>query len=78
LGFDGVLRVDDPDGIVVDACFAGSDRWDVLLGSCAEWVREPLADWLLHRWGPEAQRQYAYDVLGARRDDVRVVRTSPA
>jgi 8-oxo-dGTP pyrophosphatase MutT (NUDIX family) len=78
LRFDGTLRVDDPDGIVVDACFAASERWHDLLGTCAEWVREPLAEWLADRWGPGEHRRYAYDVLGARREEVRVVRTSPA
>jgi len=77
LGFAGTLRIDDPDGIVVDACFAASDRWDDLLGTCAVWVREPLAEWLAQRWGPSQHRRYAYDVLGAHREDVQVVRTSP-
>ena len=35
LGFDGTLRIDDPDGIVVDACFAPQDRWADLLDTCA-------------------------------------------
>jgi 8-oxo-dGTP pyrophosphatase MutT (NUDIX family) len=78
LGFDGVLCIDDPDGIVIDACFAARERWDELLGTCAEWVREPLAAWLAHRWGPSERRRFDYDVIGARREDVRVVRTSPA
>jgi len=78
LGFDGDLRLEDPDGIVVDACFAPRDRWPDLLGACAEWVREPLAEWLAHRWGPGELRRYTYEVLGARREDVHVVRTSPA
>jgi 8-oxo-dGTP pyrophosphatase MutT (NUDIX family) len=76
LGFDGVLRIEDPDGIVVDACFAASERWPDLLDTCAEWVREPLAEWLRHRWGPGEWRRFDYDVLGARREDVRVVRAS--
>ena len=78
LAFDGTLRVEDPDGIVIDACFAGRDAWSDMLDTCAQWVREPLAEWLEHRWGPDERRAYAYDVLGSRRDQVRVVRTSPA
>ena len=77
LGFDGTLRIDDPDGIVVDACFATSDHWPDLLDTCAAWVREPLAEWLVARWGPGEHRRYVYDVLGAHRDEVRVVRTTP-
>ncbi|MET0627239.1 MAG: NUDIX hydrolase [Acidimicrobiia bacterium] len=78
LDFHGTLRVDDPDGIVIDARFATVDHWGDLLDTCAQWVREPLADWLELRWGPTEHRRYVYDVLGARRDDVQVVRTSPA
>ena len=63
-------RVDDPDGIVVEAAFAAADACGDLLASCAPWVREPLADWLEHRWGPAASaRAYTYDVFGTSRDD---------
>jgi ADP-ribose pyrophosphatase YjhB (NUDIX family) len=77
LDFRGELRLEDPDGIVIEACFATSDEWEGLLRACSPWVREPLADWLEHRWGPDAPRSYAYDVSGAHRDDLQVVRTSP-
>ena len=77
LDFHGTLRVDDPDGIVIDARFAPVDHCGDLLDTCSQWVREPLADWLEHRWGPAEHRRYVYDVLGAHRDDVQVVRTSP-
>lgn len=75
--FEGSLRVDDPDGIVVDAVFAGPDEWGELLGSCARWVREPLIQWLEERWGPHERRDYRYDVVGMRRDRILVERTSP-
>ena len=78
LTFQGDLRVEDPDGIVVDACFCDEDRWTTLLDTCAPYVREPLAEWLRHRWGPEGHRRYAYEVLGARREDAQVVRTTPS
>jgi 8-oxo-dGTP diphosphatase len=78
LTFEGSLHVDDPDGIVIDAAFYGPDDWDALLGPCAPWVREPLLDWLLERWGPQDHRAYAYDVFGTRRDEMRVVRTAPS
>ena len=78
LDYRGTLRIDDPDGIVVDACFALHDQCVDLLDTCAQWVREPLADWLIHRWGPDEHRRYEYDVLGASRDALQVVRTTPA
>jgi 8-oxo-dGTP pyrophosphatase MutT (NUDIX family) len=76
LGFEGQLRVEDPDGIVVDAVFAGPHEWADLLGPCALWVREPLLAWLEERWGPHEHRAFVYDVLGTQRDQIRVERTS--
>lgn len=76
LGFEGELRVDDPDGIVVDAVFARPHEWTDLLGPCAQWVREPLLAWLDERWGPHEHREFVYDVLGTRRDEIRVERTT--
>ncbi len=76
LGFEGELRVDDPDGIVVDAVFAGPNEWADLLGPCAQWVREPLLAWLDERWGPHQHREFVYDVLGTQRDEIRVERAS--
>jgi 8-oxo-dGTP pyrophosphatase MutT (NUDIX family) len=75
LAFEGDLVVDDPDGIVVEAAFAAADACSEFLALCAPWVREPLADWIEHRWGPEDRREYAYDVFGTGRDALRVVRT---
>jgi 8-oxo-dGTP pyrophosphatase MutT (NUDIX family) len=63
LAYEGTLRVDDPDGIVVDAAFTGPGEWADLLGPCALWVREPLLAWLEERWGPHERRP-------ARRADV--------
>jgi 8-oxo-dGTP pyrophosphatase MutT (NUDIX family) len=77
LSFAGSLRVDDPDGIVIDAAFTGPGEWHERLGACSPWVREPLLDWLVERWGPLERREYTYDVFGTWRDDLRVVRTSP-
>jgi 8-oxo-dGTP pyrophosphatase MutT (NUDIX family) len=74
--FAGDLRVDDPDGIVVDAAFTRPDECTALLDACARWVREPLLDWLDERWGPHEHRAYSYDVLGTQREELRVVRTS--
>jgi 8-oxo-dGTP diphosphatase len=78
VAYGGTLHIDDPDGIVVDACFALGEECVDLLDTCAQWVREPLADWLAHRWGPDDHRRYTYNVLGDRRDALQVVRTTPA
>ena len=75
LAFEGDLVVDDPDGIVVEAIFAAADACTEFLALCAPWVREPLADWIDERWGPDDAREYAYDVFGVDRDELRVVRT---
>jgi 8-oxo-dGTP diphosphatase len=75
LSFEGELFVDDPDGIVVEATFAAADACTEFLALCAPWVREPLTDWIEQRWGPDDARSYEYDVFGAGRDDVRVVRS---
>jgi 8-oxo-dGTP diphosphatase len=70
--FDGEVRVEDPDGIVVDARF-------VPAGDCRAWLEttwlpthEPLVAWLAERW-TEA-RSYRYRVHGARRDTMTIVR----
>ena len=76
LRFEGELRVADPDGIVVEAAFVDTPACLDRLADCALWVREPLAEWIAERWGPEAVRGYAYDVHGTRRDELAVVRTS--
>jgi 8-oxo-dGTP diphosphatase len=75
LAYEGDLHVDDPDGIVVEATFAAVDACAELLALCAPWVREPLSDWLTDRWGPADARDYIYDVFGAERDALRVVRS---
>ena len=78
LGFEGDLRVADPDGIVVEAAFVDPATCSNRLAGGARWVREPLAEWLAERWGPDAARGYAYDVRGTRREELAVERTSAA
>jgi 8-oxo-dGTP diphosphatase len=72
--YEGELRVDDPDGIVVDAQF-------VDVGSCAghlhgghPWVCEPLSDWLAERWDHGESRPYGFLVAGAEPATVVVTR----
>jgi 8-oxo-dGTP pyrophosphatase MutT (NUDIX family) len=75
--FDGELRVDDPDGIVVEARFVPPHQCIDHLGSCAPWVREPLTEWLSERWEPTDRRGFHYEVSGTSRDSMRVVRGAP-
>jgi 8-oxo-dGTP diphosphatase len=75
--FDGELRVADPDGIVVEAQFVETPECLARLADGAPWVREPLVEWLTERWGPDAARDYAYDVRGRRREELSVQRTRP-
>jgi 8-oxo-dGTP diphosphatase len=58
----GDLVVDDPDGIVVDACWVpGGDCGPRLAGS-HRWVREPLVAWIDERWSD--LRCYRYRIAG--------------
>ena len=63
VSYEGTVRVDDPDGIVVDARFVALDACATHLDGCHRWVREPLADWLGLRWADS--RPYGYRVEGA-------------
>ena len=78
LGFEGELRVEDPDGIVVEAAFVDPPACADRLAGGARWVWEPLSEWIAERWGPDAARGYAYNVRGTRRDELDVHRTSVA
>jgi len=77
LAYEGEILVDDPDGIVVEARFTPHTDCHAFLALGAQWVREPLTEWLGERWGPTDVRSYTYDVQGTSRDALRVVRTSP-
>jgi 8-oxo-dGTP diphosphatase len=76
LEFEGELRVEDPDGIVVEAAFLPSARCRELLVAGAQWVHEPLTEWLDQRWGPDEARAYHYDVHGTSRDSMQVRRSA--
>ena len=75
--FEGDVQVDDPDGIVVEALFVPAHECSDRLSSCAQWVREPLSEWLQERWAPGSGRGYHYEVMGATRETLRVARTIP-
>lgn len=60
--YSGDLRVDDPDGIVVDAAFVATDACEDHLATCRRWVSEPLGAWLAERW--EEPRRFRYRLEG--------------
>jgi 8-oxo-dGTP diphosphatase len=76
LEYEGELRVEDPDGIVVEAAFFTPGECRARLGDAGSpWVHEPLDEWLAERWGPDGLRGFRYDVRGTRRDELSVRRT---
>ncbi|MEX2254767.1 MAG: NUDIX hydrolase [Acidimicrobiia bacterium] len=78
LDYEGELRVDDPDGIVVEAAFLPPDECTLrLTAEGAPWVHEPLTEWLAERWGPDEPRGYRFDVRGTSRDALDVRRAAP-
>jgi len=74
--YEGDLRVEDPDGIVVEAQFLPIDECLVRLAPGARWVHEPLCEWLAERWGPTAPRGYRYDVHGSSHEALSVRRAT--
>jgi 8-oxo-dGTP diphosphatase len=72
LEYRGELVVDDPDGIVVDACFVTPDVCLGHLRSASRWVGEPLSEWLAEPWG--GLRSFGYDVAGAELGALSVTR----
>lgn len=72
VAYEGELRIDDPDGIVVDARFVDVGACAGHLADCHPWVREPLGAWLDERW--DEGRSYRYRVDGADRHNLSVVR----
>jgi 8-oxo-dGTP diphosphatase len=74
VSFSGDIVLEDPDGIVVDACFVPVDACSEHLGACVRWVQEPLRAWLDERW--ETARRYSYQVHGDAPAALEVVRES--
>jgi ADP-ribose pyrophosphatase YjhB (NUDIX family) len=66
------FTIDDPDGIVIDAAFVAAHHCESHLAQSHDWVREPLVDWLAHRW--ETPRQYRYRLEGETPGAARIVR----
>jgi 8-oxo-dGTP diphosphatase len=76
VGWSGELRLEDPDGIVVEAVFVPPDACAERLADCHLWVGEPLGAWLAERWGAEVPRAFAYDLDGPDLATIRAVRRS--
>jgi 8-oxo-dGTP diphosphatase len=74
VSFEGDVRVEDPDGIVIEAAFVPPCDCADRLASCAPWVSEPLSAWLDERWDPGTGVGFRYEVHGTSRADLRVVR----
>jgi 8-oxo-dGTP pyrophosphatase MutT (NUDIX family) len=71
-GYEGELRVEDPDGIVVDAAFVPWPDCDDLLIECHPWVREPLAAWIADRWTD--RRGFHYELHGDAIGTIEIIR----
>ncbi|MFA5564803.1 MAG: NUDIX domain-containing protein [Acidimicrobiia bacterium] len=63
IGYEGDLRIDDPDGIVIDADWVHVEACSARLATNHPWVREPLEAWLEERW--DDGRWFNYHVHGA-------------
>lgn len=72
LRFQGELRIEDPDGIVVDARFVCVADCGGHLAGGHPWVAEPLSEWLDERW--EGTRTYDYRVEGTELPSLVVTR----
>lgn len=66
----GDLVVDDPDGIVVDACYVVAGACAGHLAGAAQWVREPFHAWVGERW--DGSRSFRYQVAGTDLASLRV------
>ena len=72
LDVSGEVRVDDPDGIVVDAAYVDPTACDDHLAGCHPWVAEPLAAWLAERW--DEPRRFTFRLEGDNPAEVVVTR----
>lgn len=66
--YRGELRIDDPDGIVVDAAWFDPADCEAPLADCRRWVSEPLLTWLYSIRGGTStwsSRAFRYHLAGA-------------
>jgi len=74
LAYEGELRIDDPDGIVVEARFVDVAACDELVAGAHPWVCEPLGEWLRERWADDLPRPYGFHVAGREPGEMVVTR----
>lgn len=72
LGFEGEIRIDDPDGIVVDAAWVDLAGCESCLTTAWAPAREPMLAWLAERWSD--RRSYRYHIDGDQRIESSVTR----
>jgi 8-oxo-dGTP diphosphatase len=77
VAYEGELRVDDPDGIVVDARFVEVDDCGGLVEGGHPWVCVPFGEWLAERWAHGERAPYGFHVAGADPASLVVTRTEP-
>ena len=70
--FEGELRVEDPDGIVVDARFLDAAGVDDRLADSPRWVAEPTRDWMSAPW--DEPIHFGYRALGTSPRSLRTER----
>lgn len=70
VGIEGPLVLEDPDGIVIDACYLQPDACSARLASAPRWVREPFEAWMTTSC--EAQRVFGYRIEGTDLASLRV------
>jgi 8-oxo-dGTP diphosphatase len=72
IDYEGDLRLDDPDGIVVEARFVALDDCLGHLEAAQQWVWEPLGEWLRLRFaGP---RRFDYQIVGTDAQALEITR----
>lgn len=70
--FEGSIRIDDPDGIVIDAAFSAIEVCRAHLSTTWLPTHEPLFHWLEERWSEP--RSYKYHVEGLSRSTMTITR----
>ena len=75
--YEGELRIDDPDGIVVDARFVDTELCNGLVHGGHPWVCEPLGEWLAERWDHGETRPYGFHVAGSDPRALVITRAEP-
>lgn len=70
VGIEGPLNVEDPDGIVVDACYLRPDACRERLVTAPRWVREPFEAWMTTACAD--QHRFGYRIEGTDLASLRV------